>query len=318
MSFGENVTYYRKKLNVTQEELAERLSVSRQTVSRWETDSTFPDVEMLIRLCELFECDMDTLVRKRAVDTDKYAPCAPSVLNTYNRHMNRFALAISLGVWFIVFSVALMLFISGFEGRELLSVIILLICVALSVSDFIFAGVLHCGFMKENPRMCEYPKEEQRSFLKKFAAMIVSATVLVFIAVIALIIMCYKDGYAPTGFTVNLWQHFSISIFLVLVSVSVFLYVYAGILYSKYNVKEYNKSCIKEGYAEGEPEGGDKKSRLEKINDTVCSVIMLSATAVFLLLGFIGNLWHPAWVAFPIGGILCGISSVVTGSQSEK
>ena len=71
MSFGENVGFYRRQLNITQEELAERLFVSRQTVSRWETDSTFPDVEMIISLCELFECDMDTLVRGSAQDGAK-------------------------------------------------------------------------------------------------------------------------------------------------------------------------------------------------------------------------------------------------------
>lgn len=63
MSFGENVGYYRRQSNITQEELAEKLYVSRQTVSRWETDSTFPDVETVIKLCEIFGCNMDTLVR---------------------------------------------------------------------------------------------------------------------------------------------------------------------------------------------------------------------------------------------------------------
>ena len=63
MSFGENVGYFRRQLNITQEELAEHLFVSRQTVSRWETDSTFPDVETIIKLCDIFKCDMDTLVR---------------------------------------------------------------------------------------------------------------------------------------------------------------------------------------------------------------------------------------------------------------
>ena len=66
MSFGENVGFYRKRMNITQEELSERLFVSRQTVSRWETDSTFPDVETIIKLCDIFECDMDTLVRGNA------------------------------------------------------------------------------------------------------------------------------------------------------------------------------------------------------------------------------------------------------------
>ena len=63
MSFGSNIGYLRKKKGMTQEEFAERMYVSRQTVSRWETDSVYPDVETVIKLCELLECDMETLVR---------------------------------------------------------------------------------------------------------------------------------------------------------------------------------------------------------------------------------------------------------------
>ena len=78
MSFGENIGYYRKKLQITQEELAERLYVSRQTISRWENDSVYPDVETVIRLCEVFDCDMDTLVRRdaRTADAERTA-CTP-------------------------------------------------------------------------------------------------------------------------------------------------------------------------------------------------------------------------------------------------
>ena len=63
MSFGTNIGYLRKKKGMTQEEFAERMYVSRQTVSRWETDSVYPDVETVIKLCEVLECDMETLVR---------------------------------------------------------------------------------------------------------------------------------------------------------------------------------------------------------------------------------------------------------------
>ena len=63
MSFGSNIGYLRKKKGMTQEEFAERMYVSRQTVSRWETDSVYPDVETVIRLCEILDCDMETLVR---------------------------------------------------------------------------------------------------------------------------------------------------------------------------------------------------------------------------------------------------------------
>ena len=54
MSFGSNVIFYRKKYGITQEGLAEKLEVTRQTVSRWETDAAFPEMEKLIALCGLY------------------------------------------------------------------------------------------------------------------------------------------------------------------------------------------------------------------------------------------------------------------------
>lgn len=74
MSFGSNIGYLRKKKGITQEELAERMYVSRQTISRWETDSVYPDVETVIRLCEILECDMETLVRGDASTEKEPAP----------------------------------------------------------------------------------------------------------------------------------------------------------------------------------------------------------------------------------------------------
>lgn len=74
MSFGTNIGYLRKKKGITQEELAERMYVSRQTISRWETDSVYPDVETVIRLCDILECDMETLVRGDATKTDVQEP----------------------------------------------------------------------------------------------------------------------------------------------------------------------------------------------------------------------------------------------------
>ncbi|MBR6536539.1 MAG: helix-turn-helix transcriptional regulator [Lachnospiraceae bacterium] len=64
MSFGQNLQCLRKLSNkMTQEELAERLSVSRQTVSKWELDLVYPEMDKLIELCNMFSCSMDELVR---------------------------------------------------------------------------------------------------------------------------------------------------------------------------------------------------------------------------------------------------------------
>ena len=64
MSFGQNLQCLRKMRNkMTQEELAERLGVSRQTVSKWELDIGYPEMDKVIELCSLFSCNMDELVR---------------------------------------------------------------------------------------------------------------------------------------------------------------------------------------------------------------------------------------------------------------
>ncbi len=310
MSFGENVGFYRKQLKITQEELAERLDVSRQTVSRWETDSTFPDVETVIKLCETFGCDMDTLVRKNAKETVE-APVIPPIANTsadlasYDRHMTLFARMIALGVGFVIFGVALMLLIWAFGGNELWGLVVLFGCIAASVANFIIMGISHGNFMREHPHMCLYPAEAKARFYKKMPLLIAAATLLIFIGIIALIVMCYQDG-TQIGFTEDTWSYFYASIFLFLLSGSVCIYVHTGISDAKYNVKEYNESCAAEGYTE------DKEiSKSRRISDTVSSVIMMTATVTFLLCGFLGNLWHPAWVAFPVGGICCGIASVI-------
>ncbi|MGX7025311.1 helix-turn-helix domain-containing protein [Vagococcus hydrophili] len=65
MSFGQNVQFLRKmRKGMTQEELAEQLGVSRQTISKWELDNTFPEVDKIIEISKLFSCSIDQLVRE--------------------------------------------------------------------------------------------------------------------------------------------------------------------------------------------------------------------------------------------------------------
>lgn len=65
MSFGQNLLFLRKlRKGMTQEELADQLCVSRQTVSKWETDTGYPEIEKLLILCDLFSCTLDQLIRE--------------------------------------------------------------------------------------------------------------------------------------------------------------------------------------------------------------------------------------------------------------
>lgn len=72
MSIGQNLQFLRKMGNkMTQEELAEKLGVSRQTVSKWELDLAYPEMDKVVELCKLFSCSMDELVRENMNVSDE-------------------------------------------------------------------------------------------------------------------------------------------------------------------------------------------------------------------------------------------------------
>ena len=76
MKLGSNLQYLRKLHgNMTQEKLAERMGVSRQTVSKWETEEATPDVDKLLELSSLFSCTLDALLKEdMAPQADYYSP----------------------------------------------------------------------------------------------------------------------------------------------------------------------------------------------------------------------------------------------------
>ena len=63
MTLGEKLSKLRKEYNYTQEQLADILGVSRQSISKWESDIAYPETDKLIKLGKLFECSMDYLLK---------------------------------------------------------------------------------------------------------------------------------------------------------------------------------------------------------------------------------------------------------------
>ena len=64
MNFCNNLQKLRKKLNMSQEQLAESLGVTSQSVSKWESGASYPEMDKLVALCKIFNCELDDLVNK--------------------------------------------------------------------------------------------------------------------------------------------------------------------------------------------------------------------------------------------------------------
>ncbi len=63
MELGTQIRKYRNERTLSQEALAEKVYVSRQTVSNWENDKSYPDVNSLVLLSEVFEISLDQLIK---------------------------------------------------------------------------------------------------------------------------------------------------------------------------------------------------------------------------------------------------------------
>lgn len=70
MNFGENLKKLRKSKKLSQEELAEKMQVSRQSVSKWETGAAYPEMNNILELCKIFNCHINDLVNDSIIDID--------------------------------------------------------------------------------------------------------------------------------------------------------------------------------------------------------------------------------------------------------
>lgn len=84
MEIGNHISKYRKQKNLSQEELAEKIYVSRQTVSNWERHKNYPDIQSLLMLATLFEVSLDELVKGDLEEMEK--EIEQSKIQTFNRY----------------------------------------------------------------------------------------------------------------------------------------------------------------------------------------------------------------------------------------
>jgi transcriptional regulator with XRE-family HTH domain len=91
MNFGENLQKLRKEKGLSQEKLAEILEVSRQAISKWESNAAYPEIEKLISLSNLFNVSIDYLVKgresKNEVDCKNSSDVLKRVKKIHNEHI---------------------------------------------------------------------------------------------------------------------------------------------------------------------------------------------------------------------------------------
>ena len=301
MSFGENLQYLRRQANMTQEDLAAEMNVSRQTVSKWESDGAYPEMEKLLQLSARFDIDLDTLLRGSA------AEARTADEQDYDGHMNRFTRQIMAGVTLILAGVTMLLLLCGFGVPEGLATVVFFLFLIAGVSVLIVAGIGHDTYEKENPVIrFTYDQETVRAFRRQFPILIVVPTALILMGVTVLVAFYTIPGLLPSIPEETL-DFLGGAFLLLTVTLAVPIYIYAGIQSEKYDVTRWNREHDRHPAT---PE--DKQARKAS---NICGAIMSGAAMVYLLIGFVWHLWHPGWLIFPVCGVICGIVNRAYGVE---
>ncbi len=285
MNFAENLQALRKYHELTQEGLAERLNVSRQSVSKWESALAYPEMDTIIQLCDIFSCNMDTLLR------GDIAQWLGKDHTGYDNHMNRFARSITAGVALTLGGITGMLMLNALAFPEYLSAILFFLCLAAAAVIFIMAGMGHSSFIKANPVIDPfYTPDQIAAYDRKFPKLIAFPVGLILIGVALVVLL-------GTGSNEQ-WDSMAVSTLLLCVTIGASVLVWAGIQKYKYNIAAYNK------------EHSQPPTQAEQRTGALWGAGMVAATAVFVGLGLLWELWDRAWVIYPVAALLCVAATI--------
>lgn len=331
MSFRENLIHLRAANNMTQEQLAMMLGVSRQSVTKWEAEKSSPEMDKLLKMCQIFDCTLDDLVQgdltgKEASPSTRIGSGGrPADVFGYDEHMNRFADRISSGCIAPLLGVAIgIIFLqmapsaqSGFAILpENLANALGLLCIFASIgvclAFIVPAAMEHAQFVRTHPFIEDFYTEEQRARMRKtFTYELIGGVFCIFLGVCAIIVL---DGTAYQ-------EIIGVPVMMLLIALGVRFIVHGGMLLAKANIANYNTAASEvmtahEIAAAPIPEAQKEEllgaHRQDKRIGALCGTIMIIATIAGLVMLFVPA-YHNSlfWLAWPIGGLLCGIVSIL-------
>jgi len=289
--FAANLTRLRTTRSMTQEQLAERLGVSRQSVSKWESGICLPELATLDTLCGLFGVTLDDLLRGSVVDRDEAA------LAAYDSEYNRFAAVVSAGIAAILAGVTASAALSAAGRSEQMMALALFLGVIVGTVLLVTGGIQHDAFEKRHP--CAdvfYPDAQIEAYERIFPWLMAGP--------IALILSGLVLAYFFTGTKGEL---FAGALFMAIVTVAVAILAWGGIQKAKYEDPEQARR------KHDDPGFANRQNLIGKL----CGVLWILAVLGYLLWGFLADGWGKGWVLFVAAALLSGVIGVVFSREGD-
>lgn len=307
MILAEKIIMLRKRMNWSQEELAEKLDISRQSVSKWEVGATIPDLDKILKMSELFGVSTDYLLKDEIEETELMGGKDASEgrvvsVEEANAYMNvskevcgRMAAAISM---FILSPVCLIQIAGMADGSALedrmmfFGVTILLLVVAAGVAICIFNGMKleKYKYLEEEVFSLQYGVEgivEKRKsdFEGRYRMSVVVGTVLCIVGSVPLLLV---GAFTESDMALSS----CVSVLLIFVATAVHLFVRSGIVRGSYD------KLLQCGEYTTENKTANKKVSYFP------GTYWLIVTAIYVGYSLYTNSWHTSWIVWPVAGIL--------------
>ena len=314
MILADKLIRLRKRNGWSQEELAEKVGVTRQSISKWEGAQSVPDLDKILQLSRLYEVSVDYLLKEELEEEEYTAETGTAEgkslvhridleeANDFLRIKAQTAQQIAAGAFLCIVSpVCLFLLCGGADaGIWKLSenaagaagMIVLLLLVAAAVALFISCGMKTSRYEYLDKEEIEtgygvagMVRERKKAYAPVYARDTILGTCICIVSVIPLLAAAFlsEDGWIPI---------LMLCVMLVLVGIGVCFFIVSGIRWAS----------MQKLLEEGEYSRAEKKKNRKA--EALSAAFWLVMTAVYLGWSFTTADWQKTWILWPIAGVL--------------
>ena len=323
MILGEKIAQLRRKNGWSQEELADKMGVSRQAVSKWESNQTTPDLERILRLSSLFGVTIDYLLKD---DAAPEIPRAEAEEETQIRLISladaadyltlreRASVQIALGTFLCFLSIIPLLLLGAaaeqFQQSEALAALIglvsLFLLAAIAVVIFMRCGFhsapyhfIELGAFRAEGGVNDMVRARKMQFRSAYLRGNLIGVCLCILSPLAL----FSGILSENDFT----QVLLLCVTLLLAGIGVVSFILVGVRWASM------ERLLREGDFAPRTKSGTRMRR-ERFDEQLSYAYWLLATTIYLAWSFLTNDWGRTWIVWPVAGVLFGAIRILVGA----
>lgn len=325
MILADKIIRLRKQFGWSQEDLAGKMNVSRQSVSKWESANSIPDLNKIISLGEIFGVSTDYLLKDEIEEIESFAvenetgviKITLEKANEYIENKVTASRITSYGVVVILSSLIPLFILLGLTAIErvklsstfaiALGLMLMLVMVGLATSLFIKSSQYEaeCAELEDEVIELAYGVKsiikERLDRFKPIYQMRISISIMLLITCVAPLIAVALLGGS------NFWIFMMLVVLIVMLTVGIFIIIPASAEFNAYNLLI------------GEGDFSPKKRDITKRTEKVASVYWPLITAIYLGWSLWTMDWGTTWIVWPVAGVLfAAIIGMVAMFGSDK